>query len=67
MEISLFVLAAIIILLVIVIYGLGKRYHQAQNRIKELEMDLQEYVDASLKDARTINELNKKLEERTTR
>jgi peptidoglycan hydrolase CwlO-like protein len=71
MEITIFVIGLIIALLVIVIIGLGRRLHIAWNQIKEMEMDLSEYVVEARKDAQTITELkrtnekiNKELEER---
>lgn len=70
MEIAIFVMGLFLALLVIVIIGLGKRLHKAWNQIKEMEMDLSEYIDGARKDAQTITELkrtnekkNKELEE----
>lgn len=57
MDISVIVLSAFILVLVAVIYGLGKRLNKAKDQIHDMELDLQEYIDAANKDAKKINEL----------
>lgn len=61
MEISLIVMGAIIILLLIVIYGLGRYIKKLNEELREMDMDLNEYAQAARNDAKTICELRKQL------
>lgn len=63
MEIAIIIAFAIVLLQTIVIYGLGKRYTQAIKQIKELELDLQDHITGSDKDARTITALRRTINE----
>ena len=65
MEIAIIIAFAIVLLQTIVIYGLGNRYTQAIKQIKELELDLQDHITGSDKDARTITALRRTIEELT--
>ena len=63
MDITLIVLGAIIILLLIVIYGLGVYIKRLNKELEEMDMDLSEYAKAADDDAKTITKLKKQLGE----
>ena len=63
MELSHIILASFIVLLVIVIYGLGRKTNQYKARIEELEADLQEHIAGARQDARTITRLQRTITE----
>lgn len=62
MEIINIVLVAVIFILIPVVYGLWKRLNQAKNQIKEMELDLNEYIIGTKNDARTITDLKRTIE-----
>jgi hypothetical protein len=57
MEVETIILGAFVLLLVIVVICLGNKYNQVKETLREVELDLQEYVRQAHNDARTINEL----------
>ena len=61
MDGALIILGAFIILLLIVIYGLGRYIKKLNEELREMDIDLNEYAAAASKDAKTINELKKQL------
>lgn len=54
-------MGAFIILLLIVIYGLGRYIKKLNEELREMDMDLNEYAQAARNDAKTICELRKQL------
>ena len=57
MEVETIILGAFVLLLVVVVICLGNKYNQVKETLREVELDLQEYVRQAHNDARTINEL----------
>ena len=62
MDITLIILGGFIILLLIVIYGLGRYIRRLNKELEEMDIDLQEYSNAADDDAKTITKLKKQLE-----
>lgn len=57
MEVETIILGAFVLLLVVVVICLGNKYNQVKETLREVELDLQEYVRQAHNDAQTINEL----------
>lgn len=61
MDITLIIMGGFIILLLIVIYGLGRYIKKLNKELEDMDIDLQEYSNAA-DDAKTITKLKKQLE-----
>lgn len=62
MDITLIIMGGFIILLLIVIYGLGRYIKKLNKELEDMDIDLQEYSKAADDDAKTITKLKKQLE-----